>query len=181
MTQGKRKRLDAVALWEYALRAVSGRAHSAGELREKLRQRAERAADVDAVVVRLKEHGYLDDRRFAETFAMARRDNQGFGGVRVMRDLRARRVAPKLAEQAVRQAYSDVDETELIESYLARKYRRVALAEFLYEPKNLAAAYRRLRLAGFTSGNVIRVLKRHASEAELLEECEPPEEERGEP
>ncbi len=180
MAQRNRKRLDAAALWEYALRAVSGRAHSAGELREKLRQRAERAADVDAVVARLKEHGYLDDRRFAETFAMARRDNQGFGGVRVMRDLRARRVAPKIAEQAVRQAYSDVDETELIESYLARKYRRVALGEFLSEPKNLAAAYRRLRLAGFTSGNVIRVLKRHASGANLLEECEPPEEERGE-
>ena len=46
MKDRKRAPLDAAALWEYALRVLAGRAHSSGELREKLRGRAERAADV---------------------------------------------------------------------------------------------------------------------------------------
>ncbi len=175
----KAKKLDAAALWEYALRTVGGRAQSIGELREKLRLRAERAADADEVLRRLKEHGYLDDRRFAEIFAASRLENQGFGRSRVLRDLRARRVAPKVAEQAVRQAYEQVDEVQLIEDFLARKYRKISLAEFLAVPKNLASAYRKLRLAGFSSGNTIRALKRYASEADELESLETAGEEDG--
>lgn len=172
MRERKPRQLDAEALWHYALRVVSGRAQSISEIREKLRRRAERAEDVPAILARLKEYGYLDDRRFAETFASARLENQGFGQARVLRDLRARRVAPKLAEQAVQQAFQETDEVTLIESFLARKYRKVGLRDFLAEPKNLAAAYRKLRLAGFSSGNTLRVLKRYAEEAEALGEEE---------
>src|SRR3954451_12353396 len=99
MRQERKSRpLDADALWSYALKVLSGRAHSIGELREKLRRRAERTADIDDIVARLKEHGYLDDRRFAEGYAAARLSNQGFGRGRVIQDLRQRRVAPALAE-----------------------------------------------------------------------------------
>jgi regulatory protein len=54
------RRLDSDALWEYAVRSLAGRAHSTGELREKLRRRALRAADIDGILARLKDHGYLD-------------------------------------------------------------------------------------------------------------------------
>jgi hypothetical protein len=60
----------------------------------------------------------------------------------------------------------------LIEAFLRRKYRSVTLDVFLAEPKNLASAYRRLRLAGFASGNSLRVLKRFAREPELLDGLE---------
>ena len=171
----KPRTLEAEALWDYALRVVGGRAQSTGELRAKLRLRAQRAADVDEVIGRMKDRGYLDDRRFAESFTAGRIENQGFGRSRVLRDLRARRVAPAVAEQVVRKAYEDVDEPRLIEDFLSRKYRKIPLKEFLAEPKNLAAAYRRLRLAGFSSGNVIRALKRYANEADELEAMEAPE------
>ena len=72
MKERQRPRLDANALWEYALRVLGGRAHSTGELREKLRRKAELAADVDPAIARLKEYGYLNDRKFAESFAAAR-------------------------------------------------------------------------------------------------------------
>lgn len=169
MAARKPKKLDSEGLWSYALRSLAGRAHSVSELREKLRRRAEKPEDTAAILARLRERGYLDDRHFAEGFAFSRLGNQGFGKHRVLRDLRQRRVAPAVAERAVREAYQDTDEVELIESFLARKYRRVPLAEFLSEPKNLASAYRRLRVAGFSSSPVIRVLKRYAAEAESLE------------
>ena len=66
-------------LWEYALKRLADRAHSAGELREKLRRKASRAGDVDATLARLKESGYLDDRAYAESYAHARLDDRQFG------------------------------------------------------------------------------------------------------
>ena len=42
MDERKPRHLDAEGLWNYALRALGGRAHSSGEMREKLGRRAER-------------------------------------------------------------------------------------------------------------------------------------------
>jgi regulatory protein len=168
----KPKLLDQQQLTNYAVRALGGRAHSAGELREKLSRRAASAADIDVVLAKLREFGYLNDQRFAENFASARLENQGFGKMRVLRELRQRRVAPKLAEQVTEQAFQDTNETDLIEAFLKRKYRGKQLGPFLAEEKNLAAAFRRLRYAGFSSGASIRVLKRYASRAEELEAME---------
>ncbi len=168
----KPRRLDAAALWEYALRALASRGHSIGEIREKLRRKAERAEDVDGVLSRLKQYALLNDRKFADSVAGSRLQNQGFGRARVLKELRQRRVAPAVAEQAVNETYREADETALIEAFLARKFRRIDLGAYLQEPKNLASAYRKLRTAGFSSGNSIRVLKRYAEEAEQLEGLE---------
>jgi regulatory protein len=172
MTKRKPKLFQNAELLNYAVRALGGRAHSTGELREKLRRRAERAEDVEAVLAKLKELGYLDDKRFAESYAAARLENQGLGKMRVLRDLRQRRIAPQLAEQVTEKTYEETDETKLIEEFLKRKYRGKKLGEFLGEEKNLAAAYRRLRYAGFSAGASIRVLKRYVRQAEELEGLE---------
>ena len=172
MTKRKPKLFQKQDLLNYAVRALGGRAHSTGELREKLRRRAECAEDVDAVLSKLKEIGYLDDRRFAESYAASRLENEGLGKMRVLRDLRQRRVAPQLAEQVTEKTYQETDEAKLIEDFLKRKYRAKKLGEFLGQEKNLAAAYRRLRYAGFSAGASIRVLKRFAKQAEELEGLE---------
>src|SRR3984957_7888938 len=166
------KPLDLDGLMEYAARTLSGRAQTSSELREKLRRRAIKKEDVDLVIARLKDSGYLNDKRFAESFANWRRDNAGFGKSRVERDLMSRRVAPALAKQAASAAYQETDEVAMIEHFLARKYRGKNLGELLQEPKHLASAYRKLRGAGFSTGNSIRVLKRYAAEADRLEELE---------
>jgi regulatory protein len=177
MEERKIRRLDGGALWTYAVKALAGRAHSTGELREKLRRRAERAADVDEVLARLKDVGYLDDRHYAEGFASARLANQKLGRTRVIQDLRQRRVAPSLAERTVQRVYQDVDEEALIEGLIRRKYRLAEREGLFRQDKDLAAAYRRLLHAGFRSGDIIRVLRRFARTPDLLDEFEPPEEE----
>ena len=179
MTKRKPKLFQETDLLNYAVRMLGGRAHSTGELREKLRRRAERAADVDLVLGKLKELGYLNDQQFAESYAASRLENQGLGKMRVLRDLRQRRIAPQLAEQVTEKTYQETNEADLIEEFLKRKYRGKKLGEFLSEEKNLASAFRRLRYAGFGAGTSIRVLKRYASRAEELESLEP--EETGEP
>jgi regulatory protein len=168
------KLLDAAALWSYALKILGMRALSTGEVREKLRRKAENASDIDGIISRLRDAGYLNDGQFAEGYAHARRESNGLGKLRVLRDLRQRRVAPKVASKAVADVFEGADETQMIEAYLARKYRNVDLAAFLKEDRNLASAYRRLVYAGFNSGVCIRVLKRYASQADELEPIDDP-------
>jgi regulatory protein len=162
--------LDRTALLNYALRALAMRAMSATEMRAKLLRRAAEPELVDQVLAQLQETGFLNDRQFAEHYAAARLENQGFGKHRVLRDLRQRRVAGDVASTAVNATFEDTDERALIEQYLARKYRGVALAEFLAVDRNLLSAFRRLRLAGFSAGASIRVLKQYSQRADALEE-----------
>jgi regulatory protein len=169
--------LDRAALWEYAVKSLGSRAQATGELRTKLKRRAAEADDVESVLAQLKEYGYLDDRRFAESYATARLENQKLGRTRVVRDLRQRHVAPAVAEKTVAQVYQDVEETALIEDWIRRKYRMAQREGLFQSEKDLAGAYRRLLHAGFRSGEIIAVLKRFAKNPDLLDGFEPPEEE----
>jgi regulatory protein len=168
------RRYDRNGLWAYALRTLGARAQSTAELQTKLARRAERAEDVDGVLAQLRDYGYLDDARFAESFAAARLDNQKFGKSRVLRDLRQRRVAATVGEKTVEKVYRNVEETALIEEWIRRKYRNAPRAGLFREDKELASAYRRLLHAGFRSGDIITVLKRIAKDPERLDQFEPP-------
>jgi regulatory protein len=148
------------------------RAYSISELKTRLKKRAALAADVDEVLDRLKRAGVVNDNRLASSYAEWRRDNQGTGKHQVMRDLMNRKVAPAVARQAVDAAYEGIDETAMIQAFLERKYRGKDLGALLQDQKHLASAFRRLRGAGFSTGNSIRVLKKYAAEAEQLEEME---------
>lgn len=159
-------KLDEKSLWEYALRVLSQRAYSAGDIKQKLFKRAQSAQDLNAVLTKLQEYGLVDDRRFSEAFASSRLQNDGFGRFRVLNDLRRKRVAPAVAETAVNQAFTGTDELQLVEQFLKRKYRNIDLRQFLKEEKHLASAYRRLRMAGFGSGNSMTVLKRYSQRVE---------------
>ncbi|MEO8051815.1 MAG: regulatory protein RecX [Acidobacteriota bacterium] len=170
--------LDIEGLLAYSARVLTARAQTTSELRQKLTRRAAEGADVDEVIRRLKENGYLNDQHFAESFANWRRDNEGVGKIKVVRDLMARRVAPELAKKTAETVYSGTDEVALIEQFLQRKFRGRDLGALLQEEKHLASAFRRLRTAGFSAGSSIKVLKRYAAEAGRLEdfnEEEPPE------
>ncbi len=169
MQSRKPKALEEPALFEYAVRSLASRGQSLGQVRDKLRRRAAHPGDIEGVLARLKDLGYLNDQRFAESFASGRLQNQGLGKLRVLRELRQRRVAPALAEKVVGETYLESDETALIGAWLERKYRGKDLSQWLKEPKNLASAFRRMRLAGFSPSASIQELKRHAALAAGIE------------
>jgi regulatory protein len=166
------RQLSADELFTYAVKKLAGRAASVGEIRTSLLSRALDPGDIDGILKRLKDYGYLNDARFAESFASARLENEGFGQSRVLRDLRQHRVAPDLAASTVAKVYADKDEPALIEQFVRRKYRSVDREGLFESDKELAAAYRRLLRAGFSSGNSLRVLKRFAANPDLLDALE---------
>jgi regulatory protein len=166
-------KLAAEELFEYSVRYLALRACSTEELRNRLRPRAANASDVDATIARLQEIGYLDDQRFAESFASNRIESDGFGRMRVLRDLRARRISQSVAENVVERAFEGRSEDESIDSYIERRLPSLAAGEKIEDERKLAAAYRRLRRAGFSSGGILRALKRVAARPESVEEPPP--------
>jgi regulatory protein len=175
----KRKhKLAPQELFDFAVRSLSRRAQSSAELRQKLRERAEEEASIEEVLGRLTEYGYLDDKRFAENYAASRLENERFGRVRTLNDLRSRRVTGQIADAAVENTYKETDETALVEAYIRKKFRSASRETLFKEDKDLTGAYRRLLRAGFGSAVIIPVLKRFARNPDLLdgiEETESPE------
>lgn len=172
MSLKKPVRVEREDLKAYAVRLLSGRALTVAQLKAKLRLKAADESDIEPLIAQLKDYGYLNDSRFAEHFAGSRVAGGTVGRQRVLSDLLRKKVAPKVAEKAVADAFHGVDEVARIEDYLTRKYRGKDLAALLKDPKVLASMYRRLRTAGFASSPAIRVLKRYAAQAEELEGME---------
>ena len=164
------RKLETEELFEYAVQCLGRRAFASEELSAKLRLRAARLGDVDAALKRLKDIGYLDDRRFAESFALNRAENDGFGKMRVLSDLRARRVPAKLAESAVARVFEDRSESDQIEAYIDRRMPSLRAGGKVEDDRELARVWRRLRHAGFSSGAALAALKRLAARPELIEE-----------
>ena len=71
--------LEPPALLEFAVRSLSAKMRSIRDLRRKLRDRAEPGepgeAAVEAVILKLKDLGYLSDERFAADFTRLRKEN----------------------------------------------------------------------------------------------------------
>jgi regulatory protein len=165
--------LDAEELWNYSLRLLARRPYSVGELKAKLSRRSDSSSVVASTLEKLREYGMADDEKFSEAFASSRLQNDGFGQARVLRDLRAKRVSPSVAENAVRKTFEKADEGELAHQFLLRRYRNKDLRQLLKEEKQFASAYRKLRVAGFGSGISLSVLKRYTKCAAEWIEPEP--------
>ena len=81
------RKLASEELFEYAVKCLGVRAYSTGDLKSKLRVRAANPPDADAAIERLTGIGYLNDQRFAESYAASRIENEGLGRMRVFSDL----------------------------------------------------------------------------------------------
>ena len=111
---------------------------------------------VQATVERLRAERYLDDAAFAARFARSRLAWHGLGRRRVSQGLRARGVAGETAASGIREALTEVSETEAL-NQLARRYWRQRHAD---EPRSRlrklwAFALRR----GYAPEHVQRVLR----------------------
>src|SRR6204780_5406330 len=93
-------------LYEYAVGALGRRMRSVAELKRLLRPRVETETEigqtlVELVIRRLKDQGYLNDAKYAAAFSSFRRDNEKFGRMRVVTDLKAKGVHGDVIDKAV--------------------------------------------------------------------------------
>lgn len=157
-TKTPREYFNQARLYEYAVRALGRRMRTEVELRRLMAQRAEPgevgAAAVAAVIAKLKEMHYLDDRSYAETYARLRQQNEKFGERRVRQDLRQKGVKAELVEEAVEARYGGASEEALAREHLERKRIPKPTNE-----KETARVMRRLVAAGFKTGTIYKILR----------------------
>ncbi len=167
---GKRQRepLDAAALYEYAVRSLGRKMRTVAELKRLMRTRVEPdeagEAKVEAVILRLKEHRYLDDTRYAADYTRMRMDNERFGRRRVQQDLIQRGIHEQVIGKTLDAAYSDLPEADLARRYIQRKRLRKPTNE-----KETARIVRSLVRAGFSMGTIFPLLKAWNVEDSTLE------------
>jgi SOS response regulatory protein OraA/RecX len=87
----------------------------------------------------------------------------------VLRDLERRGVDSKLAEKSVRQTYRETDETELVRRQIRRRLGSRADSLPLNDRKQLAALFRALLRAGFSSAKIVEGLQEVSSDTGWLE------------
>jgi regulatory protein len=150
--------LNEAGLFDYAVKALGRQMRSEAELRRLMQKRIEPGetgeAAVAAVLIRLREYGYLDDAAFAETYARLRQQNEKLGVRRVRQDLQRKGVHADLIAETIDARYAQTNEEALAREHLERK--RIHKPE---NEKETARLMRRLVAAGFSTGVIYKILR----------------------
>jgi regulatory protein len=160
-------------LYEYAVGALARRMRTVAELKRLLRARVEDAESeygktlVELIIRRLKDRGYLNDSQYAAYFSSLRRDNQKFGRMRVVTDLKAKGMHSDVIDKAVDAAYEGVSEEKQAREYLRRK--RMVKSR---DQKEAARIFRQLARGGFGPKTIFTILKKWDVDEEILTELE---------
>jgi len=153
---------------------LARRPYSIGELRRALERKFPNAAPVREAIARLRQLGYLDDRKFAEDVASSLARNRAFGRYRVRRELKARLVDYRHIEPALDQTYDEVNERELLERSLEKKVRTLRLP---LTAARLASLCQSLLRRGFKAGDIIKAVRSRPELSPVAEGVESLEEE----
>jgi len=111
-------------LFQRAAKLLAAKQRSVEELRERLL--AGRGATpelVETVIERLREYGYLDDERFAQSYASLRIQQRPIGRQRLQRDLRLKKIDKQTVDEALDQVFEQTPEHDLIDRAIAKRIR----------------------------------------------------------
>jgi regulatory protein len=169
----KKKSYSEDELYEYAVGALARRMRTVAELKRLMRARVEDAESeygqtlIELVIRRLKDQSYLNDAQYAAYYSSLRRDNQKFGKMRVVTELKTRGVHGSVIEKAVEDAYGGMTEEKQARAYLRKKR-----LEKPKDRKQAARVYRQLARGGFGARTIIAILKKWEVDDETLSALE---------
>jgi regulatory protein len=165
--------LEVGELLEYAVKSLASKMKSERDLRQRMKDRAEPgeagSVAIDAVILKLKDLGYLNDERFAADYTRMRQENEKFGRRRVQQGLMQKGIAEPVSKAALGKAYDEIDEVALAKEYVARKRMKKPEGDREKKQKETAKAMRRLVGAGFSTGAVWKVLREWGAEVEEVD------------
>ncbi len=117
---------------------LAAKQRSVAELRERLLEgRGATESIVDTVIDRLREYGYLDDARFAHSYASLRVQQRPIGRQRLQRDLWLKKIDKQTAESALDQVFEQTPEEDLIDKAIAKRVRLRGKPQTRAEAKKL--------------------------------------------
>lgn len=121
--------------FDRAVKLLAAKPRSVAELRERLqRGKGVNQAIVETVIERLREYGYLDDERFAFSYASSKVKQRPIGRRRLQRDLKLKQIDNSVADEALELVYTETPEEQLIDRAIEKRIRLRG------RPKNRAEA-----------------------------------------
>ncbi|WP_058187973.1 regulatory protein RecX [Terracidiphilus gabretensis] len=163
--------LNEAGLYDYAIKSLGRTMRTEAELRRLMRQRVEPGEAgqpvIDTVIERLKEHGYLDDKSFAETFTRLRVENEKLGQRTVRQKLTQKGVPAPIVNETIEARYAGTDEEALARQHIERKRLKKPENE-----KETARILRRLIAAGFSTRVIYKILRQWDVPEETLSAIE---------
>lgn len=121
-----------------AVKLLTVKPRSVAELRERLLQgKNTNPAIVETVIARLEEYGYLNDERFAFSYASLKVKQRPVGRRRLQRDLKLKKVENKAAEEALEFVYAETSEEQLIDLAIQKRLRLRGRPKTRVEAKKL--------------------------------------------
>src|SRR5262245_16537221 len=110
--------------FERAVKLLAAKPRSIAELRQRLLQgRGTNQETVDLVISRLREYGYLDDEKFAFSYAALKIKQRPVGRRRLEQDLKFKKVDKQVAAGALELAYAETPEENLIDRAIEKRLR----------------------------------------------------------
>ena len=121
-----------------AIKLLTVKARSVAELRERLLQgKNVNESVVDAVIARLEEYGYLNDERFAFSYASLKVKQRPIGRRRLQRNLKLKKVSNTVADEALELVYAETPEEQLIDAATEKRTRLRGRPKTRIEAKKL--------------------------------------------
>ena len=121
-----------------AVKLLAAKPRSIAELRERLlRGKSTNDEVVEAVIARLREYGYLNDERFAFSYASYKVKQRPLGRRRLERDLKFKKVDTNVANQALEMVFTETPEEQLIDQAIAKRLRLRGKPKNRLEAKSL--------------------------------------------
>ena len=123
--------------FQRAGKLLAAKARSVAELRERLLERCSDKAVVETVIARLREYGYLDDERFAVSYASSKVRQSPIGRRRLEQTLAMKKIDRAVADEALDQIFAETPEEELIDRAIEKRVRLRGLPKTRAEAKSL--------------------------------------------
>jgi regulatory protein len=141
-----------------ALRWLTARELSEGQVRERLTRRGFTGTAVDTAIGRLVANRTIDDRRTASAVARTEARIRRHGPRRILGKLQSIHIDRGLAQEVVRELFGEGDEEQLLENALDKRLR--GRFEQLKDPRERQKALAYLMRQGFSASAASQLLRK---------------------
>jgi regulatory protein len=146
------------------LKMLARRELSEAQVRDRLERRfAFEPRDIDAAVARLKREKAVDDRRTALACARTELRVKRHGRLRVLQQIESLGIPRAVARAAVKEAFEEVDERQMLDDAIARRARR----RTSFDAAEARRMHRYLLVQGFDPAEVASALRQRTRDTRV--------------
>lgn len=141
-----------------SLRLLRYRPRSRSELAETLKARSHDDATIELLLVELEKESLINDERFARYWAESKRNTQGFGSLRVEKELLAKGIEAALVQKVLQEIFVEEEQTDDEAAVRALLIKQLGSDSVIQDEKQRYKWAHKLVRKGFPLESISRVI-----------------------